>query len=35
MEIVLLLILTGLLSVIMFFSLKKLIESLNKDSQKY
>lgn len=35
MEIVLLLILTGILSVIMFFSLKKLIESLNKDSQKY
>ena len=35
MEIALLLILTGLLSVIMFFSLKKLIESLNKDSQKY
>lgn len=35
MEIVLLLILTGLLSVVMFFSLKKLIESLNKDSQKY
>ena len=35
MEIVLLIILTGFLSVIMFFSLKKLIESLNKDSQKY
>ena len=35
MEIIVLIIIIGILSIIMFLSLKKLIESINKDSQSY
>ena len=35
MEIIVLIIIIGLLSIIMFLSLKKLIESINKESQSY
>lgn len=35
MEIIVLIVIIGILSIIMFFSLKKLIESINKDSQSY
>ena len=35
MEIIVLIIIIGILSIIMFLSLKKLIESINKESQSY
>ena len=35
MEIIVLIIIIGVLSIVMFLSLKKLIESINKESQNY